>query len=49
MADASAAEQVFAIPERALVRGDNLVTLSSPEGRPGARLRIVSFATRPPT
>jgi hypothetical protein len=47
MADASAAEQVFTIPERVLVRGDNLVTLSSPEGRPGARLRLVTFARRP--
>ena len=46
MADASAAEQAFAIPARALVRGDNLVTLSSPEGRPGARLRTVTFARR---
>jgi len=47
MADASAAEQVFVIPARALVRGDNLVTLSSPGGRPGARLRLVTFAKRP--
>ena len=47
MADASAAEQVFTIPARTLVRGDNLVTLSSPEGRPGARLRLATFVKRP--
>lgn len=47
LADAEAAEQVFRIPPRALFRGDNLVTLSSPEGRVGARLREISFRQVP--
>lgn len=41
--DAAEAEQVFRVPARALARGDNLLTIASPEGRLGARLREVRY------
>jgi hypothetical protein len=47
LADAAAAEQVFRVPARVLFRGDNLVTLSSPDGRVSARLREISFRRLP--
>jgi hypothetical protein len=41
------AEQAFRIPARYLVRGDNLVTVSSPDGRLGARLRGIRYRLVP--
>jgi hypothetical protein len=48
MADRSAAEQAFRLPARALVRGDNLVTFTSPDGPRGARLRELSYRRASP-
>jgi hypothetical protein len=47
LADPAATEQVFRIPARALFRGDNLLTLASPEGSLGARLREVRYRQVP--
>jgi hypothetical protein len=46
-ASSEEAEQAFRIPARYLVRGDNLVTLSSPDGRLGARLREIRYRRAP--
>jgi hypothetical protein len=40
-------EQAFLIPARYLVRGDNLVTVSSPEGSLGARLLEIRYRQKP--
>ena len=40
-------EQAFLIPARYLVRGDNVVTVSSPEGNPGARLLEIRYRQKP--
>ena len=45
--DQAVTEQVFRVPARVLFRGDNLVTISSPEGRVGARLREISYRPVP--
>jgi hypothetical protein len=42
-----AAEQAFLIPARYLVRGDNLVTVTSPEGTLGARLLEIRYRQKP--
>jgi hypothetical protein len=36
-------EQSFRIPARYLVRGDNLVTVTSPDGSLGARLLEIRY------
>ena len=41
-------EQVFVIPARYLVRGDNLVTVTAPEGSLGARLLEIRYRQKPP-
>src|SRR5258708_22383668 len=46
-ASSEEAEQAFRIPARYLVRGDNLVTVSSPDGRLGARLREIRYRRAP--
>jgi hypothetical protein len=43
LADATEAEPAFRIPARSLFRGDNLVTLTSPEGGRSARLLEARF------
>jgi hypothetical protein len=40
-------EQSFLIPARYLVRGDNLVTVTSPDGSLGARLLAVRYRRAP--
>jgi hypothetical protein len=47
-ASSEEAQQAFRIPARYLVRGDNLVTVSSPDGRLGARLREIRYRQAPP-
>jgi hypothetical protein len=42
-----ATEQAFLIPARYLVRGDNLVTVTSPEGTLGARLLEIRYRQKP--
>ncbi|HUG53472.1 MAG TPA: hypothetical protein VMR21_07720 [Vicinamibacteria bacterium] len=48
MADATAAGHAFRVPARLLVRGDNLLTVSSPEGQRGARLRELRYRRAAP-
>jgi hypothetical protein len=42
-ADTTAPEQAFRVPARLLFRGDNLVTVTSPEQGGGARLRQIRY------
>jgi hypothetical protein len=44
-ADTTAPEQAFRVPARLLFRGDNVVTITSPEQGGGARLREIRFRT----
>jgi hypothetical protein len=46
-ASSEEAEQAFRIPARYLFRGDNLVTVSSPDGGAGARLREIRYRRAP--
>lgn len=47
--DATAPEQVFRVPARLLFRGDNLVTVASPERSGGSRLRELRYRPLPPS
>ena len=40
-------EQAFRVPARYLVRGDNLVTVTSADGSTGARLREIRYRRIP--
>lgn len=43
MADASTPEETLRVPARVLFRGDNVLSLSVPDGAPGARLRELRY------